>query len=100
MYHTVHFYHTHFIMFPLYFNKSIKEEEEEEDGRREEKEERKRRKRKQETERLELGHIALKNAIQNIIVMSRYVLEYMKQGHSIINCGRAGKLPYLNCNSS
>lgn len=70
-------------MFPLYFNKSIKEEEEEEDGRRgRRRRKRKRRKRKQETERLELGHIALENAIQNIIVMSRYVLEYMKQGHS------------------
>ena len=49
---------------------------EEEGG--EEKEE----KRKQETERLELGHTALENAIQNITVMSRYTLEDINQGHS------------------
>ena len=77
MYHIVHFLYTHFIMFPLYLNKSVKEEEEEEEGG-EEKEE----KRKQETERLELGHTALENAIQNITVMSRYTLEYINQGHS------------------
>lgn len=74
----------YFIMFSLYLSKSVKGEEEEEEktGEEGEGEEEKEDKRKQEPERLELGHTALENAIQNITVMGRYTLEYINQGHS------------------
>lgn len=68
-------------MFSLYLSKSVKEEEEEEEKTGEEGEGGEE-KRKQEPERLELGHTALENAIQNITVMSRYALQYINQGHS------------------
>ena len=68
-------------MFSLYLSKRVKEEEEEEEKTGEEGEGGEE-KRKQEPERLELGHTALENAIQNITVMSRYALQYINQGHS------------------
>lgn len=51
MYHIVHFLYTHFIMFPLYLNKSVKEEEEEEEENRRGRRRRRKRRKKEAGDR-------------------------------------------------